>query len=193
MAVLDLSLLTFFTPVIGFLLVFLMLYAAFTSFKLFGENKVLHAGIAFFISLLVLIYQPIGMVIITMAPWFTFLFIFFILIIIVFRIFGVPEESISGALRNVSGLRNLIIFICILIAFGALANVFGQGQLDVRAGQLQESVTDVDSTQTVDFKTNLFNTLYHPKVLGLMFFLVVASVTVYLMSSRMRADWPPHE
>lgn len=39
------------------------------------------------------------------------------------------------------------------------------------------------STSTADFQTNLFNTLFHPKVLGILVTLVLASLSIYFLSS----------
>ncbi len=40
------------------------------------------------------------------------------------------------------------------------------------------------STATSNFQTNLINTLFHPKVLGLLIVLVIASISIYFLSSN---------
>lgn len=52
----------------------------------------------------------------------------------------------------------------------------GSGQQPVAPGQ-------PGSTATSDFGTNLANTLFHPKVLGLLVTFVIAAVTVFFLSS----------
>ncbi len=44
------------------------------------------------------------------------------------------------------------------------------------------------STATSDFSTNLFNTLFHPKVLGMIVTLLIAAVAVFFLSSPSGGD-----
>lgn len=58
-----------------------------------------------------------------------------------------------------------------------VGTIGGNQQSGVQAGQ-------PGSTATSDFNTNLMNTLIHPKVLGLLITLVLASLTIYFLSAN---------
>lgn len=190
MATLDLSLLVFFRPILVLVLVFSFMYAALTYTKLLGDSKVLHGAISAVAAVLVVLVPPITELVYTVTPWLTILFILFIMIIMSFRIFNVSEDSISSAVSNVSGLRIVIVLVVIGVFAGAAANIFGPDQLDAGPGRV--NVYDDNGELVVassDFKTNLYNTLYHPKVLGLAIVLGVSALSVFLMSGKMEAPF----
>ena len=190
MATLDLSLLVFFRPILVLVLIFSFMYAALTYTKLLGENKVIHGAIASITAVLVVLVPPITELVYTVTPWLTILFILFIMIIMSFRIFNVSEDSISSAVKNVAGLRIIIVLVVVGVFAGAVANIFGPDQLDSGPGSV--GIYDDDGrliVDSADFQTNLYNTLYHPKILGLGIVLGVAALSVFLMTGKMEAPF----
>jgi hypothetical protein len=126
---LDTGLLTYFTPLFVFLLIFAVFYAMFQWSKLFGDNKVLHSIIAIVIGLFGSLLSPTARTMIEyIIPWFTFLMIFGVMIIIIFKMFGVSDSSLTFAVKS-SGVMWTIIIIAVVIALGALSNAFGQSSL----------------------------------------------------------------
>ena len=198
--VLNIQLLEYFSPVFSFILVLVLVYAAMQYTKLLGANKIVHAIIALVIAFIVVLSPSITALVMFAAPWFTVLFIFIIFGLIGFKLFGVSDASIANVMRHHTGLQWTMIIIVLIIVIGALSVSFGQKQLetDPTIGSDQAFQADYvrstqgGSTATGDYQTNFQRTLYHPKTLGVLFILIIASLTVRLMSGRMAPDWPQH-
>jgi hypothetical protein len=200
---LDTGLLTYFTPLFVFLFIFAVIYAIFQWSKLFGDNKVLHAIIAIVIALFGSLLSPSARAMIEyIIPWFTFLMIFGVMIIIIFKMFGVSDSSLTFAVKS-SGVMWTILIIAIVIALGALSNAFGQSSLAITTpGAITtENASTAQSTTgsevgiinagnpgttnmaSNDFKSNLGATFYNPKMLGMLFILLVAAMAVRMLTA----------
>lgn len=194
--IINIELLQHFSPVLSFILVLALIYAALQYTKILGANKIIHAIIALVIALIVVLSPNITSIVMFAAPWFTILFILVIFSLIGFKLFGVSDESIASTMKNHAGLQWTFIIILVIIILGALATSFGQKQLEL--GQAGEKVVlsnqaPAGSTATASYQTNLQRTIYHPKMLGLLFVLIVAALTVRLMSGKMTPDWPDRD
>jgi hypothetical protein len=199
--VLDTGLLNFFSPLFLFILIFAVFYAIFQWSKLFGDNKVLHAIIAVVIGLFGSLLSPSARSMIEyIIPWFTFLMIFGVMIIIIFKMFGVSDSSLTFAVKS-SGVMWTILIIAIVIALGALSNTFGQSSLAITTPGTENASSATASVQgsnvgiispgnsgsanmaSGDFKSNLGATFYNPKVLGALFILLVAAMGARMLTS----------
>ena len=201
--VLNLELLGHFTPVFSFLLVLVLVYAALQYTKALGGNKIIHAIIALVLAFVVILIPSMTALIMFAAPWFTILFIMVIFGIIGFKLFGVSDDNISEVMRKHTGLQWTILIVMLVIVIGALSVSFGQKQLDKTTGAsgLPSNAFDADyvnsvpsgSTATKDYQTNFQRTLYHPKMLGVLFILIFSAIAVRVMSGKMSPDWPSHD
>ncbi len=202
--VLDISLIRYFSPIFTFLLVLAILYALFTYTKLFGDNKVLHAFLAFIIAVFASFFSTVSVTLIEwLVPRFTVLFIFIILIIIAYKIFGATDEDMAKMIRSHAGIQWTVGIVVIVLAIGGLSHTFGQQTLGEENNQNQtmtgpdeqspETIdldegstvqpTEGSGTATSDFQTNVKNTFYHPKVIGIVFVLLIATFAVRLLSN----------
>lgn len=183
---LDITLVKQFDFVFPFLLVFVMVYASLSFMKAFKDNKALHALLALVLAFMTL-FSPIAVKTISlMSPMFVVLIIFLLFLLMVFMTLGPTESDIMSAIRLK---ENQFIFwwiaaFVILIGFGsffmALAESGGVpgytgpgGTLDVGA------IGGVAGGQQAEF----FKTLFHPKLLGLIFIMLLGLFTINRLAS----------
>jgi len=202
--ILNVELVGYFMPIFILILVFALVYALLQHSKVFGDNKVLHGIIAIIIAIIVMLFSSLSEFIQILAPWFAIFFIILIFIIMLYKVFGATDDQIRTVISHHSGIQWTIAIIAIVIVVGALASVFGQKSFDVgkNGEQITEngdiitvnadgSVTTLSGpTTTSSFGTNLSNTLYHPKVVGLAFILIIAAIAVAILSQRPSRGWP---
>ncbi|MFH1316826.1 MAG: hypothetical protein ABII01_04870 [Candidatus Woesearchaeota archaeon] len=162
-----------------FLLIIVLVYAVLGTTKVVGDNKGVHALLALAIAVITLFSTTAREIINIMAPWFVILFIFLIFLLATFKIFGdIDFVSFLGSDNGRTAVY-WIITIGVIIFLGSIASVvFSKGIPtgdDVQ--QLAENSdggTDVSSRGAGAF----WNTLAHPKVLGLAAILLIAMFTV---------------
>jgi len=201
---LDLSLFSFFGSVFTFILVWIIVYALLEKTKAFGEDKKgLNGIVAISIAVLVLASKFALGFVNFVVPWFLILVVVVFLILFVFRVFGVSEESFISAGKGKA--RMWVITIAVIILLFGLGSVFGQTALEKGTGTTSNTNGDSsnvdsgnsvgdssdsavtlegESTDTPSFTTNLYNTLFHPKVLGLLFLLVVGILALVFLTER---------
>ena len=197
---LDISILSHFTTVFTFIFVFLVVFGLLEVFKLF-ESKGTHAMIALCIGMLTLFSGGVVRVIQTFVPWFTILILILFFIFFLVRMFGIDTAYLASNFKENATYTTWIIILTALIFLFSLGAGFGQENLD-RIGQ-GNTTTTVSTTTTVtansgssgsgataglptdtgNFNQNLFNTLYHPKVLGLILMLLLVVIAMLLLTT----------
>ncbi len=92
----DISGLSFFMPLIGFLLVFTIILAVLIKTKLLGENKFINGVVSFIIAIIFATMTNVREYVENVTPWFVVLVIalFFILIIV-----GLSQQKISDIMK----------------------------------------------------------------------------------------------
>jgi len=178
---LDLGLVGFFDTIFAVLLVWTIVFAIFQKTKAVSEAIGINAVIAVAISFLVLISQNMVKVIKFAVPWFALLILFLVLILLLFQVFGVTDMSKAV---NDTTVRWTLIGLSIVIVAAALGNVFGQ-QLTEQAfveGQPPAVGEDGVLVASGNFQQNLYATLFHPKVLGMMILFLVAIFAIVFLS-----------
>jgi len=95
--ILDVGILSYFTPVFVFLLIFAIVFAILEKTRILGKNKGLNSLVAFVIAMLfILTPELIGVVKLSM-PWFILLLVLIVFIVVLFLFVGVKAESITEA------------------------------------------------------------------------------------------------
>ena len=125
----ELGFLQYFSPIFIFLLVFVIVYAICQFTKLAGENKILHAIIAFLVSIVFLFSTTATTVVTFIAPWFTIMFIFILFMLIAYKLFGATDDQIKTVISKSSTLQYFVLAIGIIIALFGLGSAFGQNLL----------------------------------------------------------------
>jgi len=162
---LDIGGLQQFSTIFVFVFVGLVVYAILSYSKILGGNKAIHIVIGLVIALLVL-FSPIATGTIEyIAPWFAVVFIFVIFATIALKSFGATGIESLGSLRIVT----LVVIILIMVV-GALSYV-------------RQQITVPGDDETIDYsKTTTI--LFHPKILGILFVLIIAIFTIVLMAGK---------
>lgn len=169
---LDLSLLSYFKPFFTFILVWVIFYAILQKTKIFGPNQGLNALISISVAALFMFTPGVSDMINIITPWFVVLMIFILLLVGIFMMVGIKEGSIAEAFSQ-DWLIWLIVIVVILFIFGfAFTKVFGSSIQKVYAGEGEagDAVFDVGRV------------LFHPRVLGMLFLLVVVSQAIRLLT-----------
>jgi NADH:ubiquinone oxidoreductase subunit 6 (subunit J) len=106
------------------------------------------------------------------APWFVLLMMFVFLVILVFMAFGVKGESITDALKDNMSVPWAIVALGIIIVIFAFSQVYG--------AQLSEKEGINETANT--FNEGVKDILFHPKMLGAVFLLVIGALAVRLLT-----------
>ncbi len=175
--VLDTSLLALLAPVFSMIFVFLVVYVVLQGSRMMGDNKGIHALIALSVAFFVGITPQVARLIIFMAPWFVVMIVFIMFLFMIGLFAGFTQDNMLESFGGRSGGFWWIVFFSGLIIVFAFSNVFGQQLLEGSGGE----AAPVNATQS-QFAKNVGSTLFHPKVLGLLLILLIASFTVRLMA-----------
>lgn len=166
---LDISLLQSFDIIFPFLLVAALSYGFLSFSKVFGDNHVVQGVISFVLGMMVL-FSPMALQIInTMAPWFIIVFVFFLFMIMTYKLFG-PEVNVAAWVQS-SAAFYLILTIVLIIGIGSVTSVV------FKEGGLSTGTTGTEGTPSA-----FWSTLFHPKVLGLALILLIAVFTIQQLS-----------
>ncbi len=185
-------------PIFSLLFVMAVVFGVLSVTKLFGDNKGLHALLAFILGIMVLLVPRVTDLIATMMPWFTFFFIFVIFLLITYKIFGATDADIAGVLKADRTIGWIILIICLIIGAGAAAKVYGQTLLDEgRSGETVDRVIGPDGTElevvqgpgssaSGDYASNVRAAIFHPKILGFGLLMLIAVLAMSVMAMEPR-------
>ena len=185
---LDVGLLSKFSIVFSMIFIFAIVYAILTYTKLLGDNRGINALIALITALLLLFSPNVAQVINIMTPWFVVLLIFILLVYLLFRFMGASEADMANVLKTNSALIYVIIVIATIIFLAALGKVFFSSET---AGEFEYSPTpQIGENGTVVVgdiggppgEATFWATLFHPKVLGMIFILLIAMFTLMTLA-----------
>lgn len=184
--VLDIGLVNYFSAIYPVLLVFALVFALLQKTKVIGESMGINATIAVVAAFMTLLSKTLVDIINFMVPWFVVVIIFFVLMILSFMTFGAKETDIASALKDKT-LQWTIIGIGILILVAAFGKVMGQTltEQSFQAGVPGNATATINAgtgVATPSFEQNIYATLFHPKVLGLIILFGVAIFAVAFLS-----------
>lgn len=163
----DVGILNYFVPVFVFILVFVIFYALLLKIHILGDNKGLLALVSFVVALLFVITQAATELIQIITPWFVVLIIVSMCFLLIFMFLGVKPEAIASAIGNESVVWAIVIVLLVLLGL-ALTKVVGPGI----AGITQEDAEEEGFMKTIGL------IIFHPKILGVMFILIIASFVI---------------
>ena len=194
-SILDTGLVNLFTGIFVFLLVYSVVWGFLTWRKIFGDNKGVYAMVAFVLAFMAAIAPPVRFFITFIAPWYLafIMVLFFILFII--TLFGLSSDKDFPGIIKDTRVYTTILVVSVVIFLAGLAFTLGQQSLELTQGGAPEgsimapgsvgpSPGMPGSTATSSYSTNLANTLFHPKVLGLAVTFLRASLAVYFLSTN---------
>ena len=159
---LQTDVLNFLTPIFIFILVFVGGYALLNKTKVLGTNQGLQA-LAAFAAAMFFILDPAGRALVVVGtPWLMFFVLLVVGIVAMLLFFGVKDKDIAEAMGGATILTITISFFVILFLV-VLSIVYGP-------------IFVADDAPT--FWGAVKRTLYHPRVLGAIFLIVIASYVV---------------
>lgn len=162
----------FFITTVIFIFVFAVLYALLSKMDWFGENKHVHVFIAFAAALLVIFIPETKELINFMTPWFVIFLILLIFIMLAIMTLGIKGTEISDYLKNASpGTTTFVVVIIIIIFLAAIYHVFGPVLTPAAPGE-------------AGLWAVLTRGVLQPKILGVIFLLIIASVIVKTIGFR---------
>ena len=191
----DIGLLSKFSSILVFLLVFAVGYAIIKKTKILGESGSMAALVAFVIAIFIALNNSITAFLGFILPWFFILIFILIFLIFVGKLFGKTDQDIAWAFnwkeKNTPAVTWIII-ISIIILIAGLSNLFGQGLLDQGKGVDSERPADVIefdeegnqiSVASEDYNSSVMATLAHPKVLGVIVILLIGLCAILLLTT----------
>ncbi len=202
---LDISGLSFFSSIFTFLLIFIVVYALLTWGHVLGDNSGIHSLIAISIAVLFMFSKDAISVINFVVPWFTIMFISILLILMAYSMFN-PGVNVANLLIAGGGHKTVIYWIislAVIIILIGVGNSYGQkvgpyltdsGSSNVVDYSLSGSNGTNIASGTADnfrgtgqvdsgnYQTNLGATLFHPKMLGIIFILLLGTFTILLIT-----------
>ena len=177
---LDLGLLKHFSAIFPFILVFAVSYVILNKVEIFGgeKNKQINAIIALALAVMTL-FSPNAIALITfIAPYFLVFMFFIIMLLLVYQFLGVKEKHLERYMQYEFGnIHYWILGVALVIIIMGLSSVFGPSiSGDVPA---DEVVTiEGQPVQGEALQQRVVDIIYHPRVLGLLLLLLIATFTI---------------
>lgn len=149
-----------------FIFIFSILYALLSKMELFSEHKFVHVAIAFASAILIIFIPETKELINFMTPWFIIFLILIVFMMLAVMTLGIKGTEISDWLKNVSpGTTTFVVIIVAVIFLFALYHVYGPVLTPAAAGE-------------AGLWAMITRGILQPKVLGVIFLLIMASVIV---------------
>jgi len=170
---LDFGLLSQFQSIFPFILVFTVTFVILTKMPFFKDSKTF-AGIAAFVLAVMSMFSPLAVRSLNLAaPWFVIYFIFLLFILIGIYTLGIEEKAVIDVLKGekYSFINILSVTIMLVIVIGSIGKAvteqggFGPGE---EVGQEAE----------------FYKTFFHPKVLGVIFIMLIAFFTIMVLGRK---------
>ena len=174
--VLDLGLFEYFGVIFPFLFATIVVYAILESTKMLVDDKqAINAMVGLIAGVLLIMSEKAVLLIKFITPWFVLLFIFFFLMMLIFRLFGAKDEDFK---RAATGEEDKTVMYW-LITLSVLILVIGLGAV---YGDTLTPYTGGADTTTDQFEANAWSAFFHPKVIGLIFISLVGAFTIKLLA-----------
>jgi len=186
MAALDIGLIEAFSIIFPFLLVFAIVFALLKKFKILGEGSTIPAITAIVIAFIVILSKDVVQIINFIAPWFVLLFIFILLLLMVYKIFGATDENLAVFIKEHTLTQWVIVMIGVIIIVAGIANVFGQRLTPLTQDGNDGNVSYIGAgtTESDEFEETVGRTIFHPKIVGLILVFLIAAFAIGLLTMK---------
>jgi len=184
--VLDVGLLGYFDVLFPFLFVFAIMFSILQKTKAITENAAINALIGVVAGAIVILSDSLVKMINFMLPWFVIVIIFFVLLLLVFRVMGATDDMFSNVLKNDKTVIWAVIGIGIIIFMAGVGSVIGQSLTEEGTGSssggTNVSIAGDGSTTSGSFDNNIKGILFNTKVLGMLLIFGVAIFAIAFLS-----------
>lgn len=181
---LDTTLIAKLGDLFPFLLVLVTLLGIFSYTGIFKDNKALQAFTAFAIAVLFMLSDIAVETVRLMAPWFVILFMFIMFLLLSYKMFGATDKDIMAVVKGDkygSLISYWVLALVLIIVLGSFSfAVSKRGGFGPMGGGTVEAVngTGVPSQQA-----EFWNTITHPKTLGMVLILLIATFTIMKLTA----------
>ncbi len=188
------TILSLFMPFFMVVFVWVITYAILEKTKILGDKKGWNSIISLVMGLSVLAVPDVSRLIAIILPWFFFLFLFFILIALGYSLISGKQdtsalEDISKTLGGPTGVTWVFLVIGGIILALAAGNLYGDQFLQYTSPGDNTTISSTTyNTASDSYKENLYATLFHPAIIGMMAFLIVATLAIILLSSPLKVE-----
>ncbi|MBW2981089.1 hypothetical protein KY360_06760 [Candidatus Woesearchaeota archaeon] len=163
---LDVTGLQYFTNFFVFIFVWLAIYALLGFTKVLGDNKGIHIIAGLIVALLVILSPITTGAIAFISPWFAIVLVLMVFIITTLKVFGVSTSEIASAGQLKVGFLAVILLILVI---GVLSYI--------------REESSIPEGEEIDYSKST-SIIFHPKVLGIVFILLIAVFTIVLMAGK---------
>lgn len=160
--ILSTELMSYFVPVLGFIFIAAIMYAVLERFAYFGKNKAVNIAISFSTGLLFILVPVARDLIREVIPWLIIMVVIIVVILMILMFMGYKETDIVGYMKE-NSFGAVIVTIVLLLFLISLGKVVGP------------ALTQYPGPGEVGLASDLKRVLFNPKVLGVLFMLIVAS------------------
>ena len=177
---LDVGILEYFVPFFVFMFVLVVLWALLEKVNFFTNNKFANLAIAFALASLFIVIPELTTIVALATPWFIILLIFLLLLILIFIFMGVDPKFIASVFGGDKP-NLLVVWTVIILCLG----IFGYAFTQVYGEQIHNITAGESTDGSGDLAQSVGQILFTPKVLGMMFLLIMAALVVRFVSANM--------
>lgn len=178
---LDIGLLQHFSFLFPVFFVFVVVYGILERFKILGDNRGIHAMVALALAGIILFSKNALSIVTILSPWFIIFIIFLLFVFLLFMMFGVKEDTFLETIKENKLAHWSIIVVALFMLLAAVGKTFFAASGGSTSGIGQAFVAG--TTASVG-EAAFWLTLFHPKVLGVVFVMLVAMFAVRLLSGN---------
>ena len=173
-------------PFFVLLFVWVIVFGMLQQTKVIGDQKGLHSIIALVVAFMVIAIPDLMRLIAVVVPAFFFLFLFFMLVAIGF-LFVKGDTDFTDMYLSLGGQGVVWLFVVLggIIVALAAGNIFGDQLLEFTEPTEPRPPGD-PTTDTGTFRENLGAALFHPAVLGMMAFIIIATLAILFLGAEAR-------
>ena len=181
---LDVSVLQYFDVVFAFIFVFAIVFALLQKTKIIGVSLGINSMIAIAVAFMMAMSRIVISMVVFMIPWFTVAIIFFVLLLLIFQLFGAKESDFAAGVKD-RVLRNVLVGVGLVILLASFGVVFGQTYAEKAFEGGDTTVDAVDGTSaSTNFEDNIRLIITNSKVLGMAILFGVAIAAVALLTGK---------
>lgn len=168
MAEIDFYYITYFAPILAFLIVFVILFAVLQKTRILGENKWLQTFLSFIIAAVFVAFAGTRDYILKVTPWFAILIVSLVFVIL---LLSMASLKVEGDLSKwIGGVAVILFLIAFLISgFMIFSHVLAPY---VPGGSSSSGNADIG---------NFFNWFYSARVFGALLLLVVGGIVSWIL------------
>ncbi len=189
---LDLGILSAVQVVFPFLLILVFCWATLMRVPVFKEKPAWAITVAVVLAFMGVLSPITVKTISLMSPWFVLVMVFGVLAILAYQSMGIKDETILKVLtgENFGGDYALwMLGVILVIGLGSLLTVIGEQRGGVPGPGAQGNTTGAkvvyaESQSPSGQSGAFFNTIFHPKVLGMAAMLIIAAIAIGQLSSQ---------